>query len=99
MKCHVSGEVTGAQDTQAVKSQKRPGGRSRDIFHLFLFNIYWMVEWSVTSVMTCRSTGRFNVSMLKNILKNYEIPFTAKDRKKDLVQHLAIFVKKCSCFL
>ena len=43
--------------------------------------------------------SQFNVSMLKNILKNYEVPFTAKDRKKDLVQHLAIFVEKCSCFL
>ena len=39
-----------------------------------------------------------NVVMLKAILKNFGILFQSKDRKKDLVEHLAAFVQKCPCF-
>jgi len=36
--------------------------------------------------------------MLKAILKNFDISFISKDTKKDLVEHLAVFVQKCACF-
>ena len=42
--------------------------------------------------------SKFNVVMLKTILKNFDISFQSKDRKKDLVEHLAAFVQKCPCF-
>ena len=42
--------------------------------------------------------SKFNVVMLKAILKNFDILFKSKDRKKDLVEHLAAFVQKCPCF-
>ena len=64
------------------------------LLHPIYYDVYDLCQYRKTNKLS-----QFNVSMLKNILKNYEVPFTAKDRKKDLVQHLAIFVKKCSCFL
>ena len=41
---------------------------------------------------------KFNVVMLKTILKNFDISFQSKDRKKYLVEHLAAFVQKFPCF-
>ena len=66
------------------------------LLHPIYYDVYDLCQYRKTNKLS-----QFNVSMLKNIniLKNYEVPFTAKDRKKDLVQHLAIFVEKCSCFL
>ena len=42
--------------------------------------------------------SKFNVVMLKAILKNFDISFKSKDRKNDLVEHLSAFVQKCPCF-
>ena len=64
------------------------------LLHPIYYDVYDLCQYQKTNKLS-----QFNVSMLKNIPKNYEVPFTAKDRKKDLVQHLAIFVEKCSCFL
>ena len=41
----------------------------------------------------------FNVVMLKAILKNFDILFKSKDRKRDSGEYLAAFVQKCPpCF-
>ena len=61
------------------------------LLHPIYYDVYDLCQY--------RKTNKIVFSMLKNILKNYKVSFTAKDRKKDLVQHLAIFVEKCSCFL
>ena len=42
--------------------------------------------------------SKFNVVMLKAIMKTFDISFKSKDRKRDLVEHLAAFVQKCPCF-
>ena len=42
--------------------------------------------------------SKFNVSMLKVILKFFDVSFHSKDRKKDLVDKLSAFVQGCNCF-
>ena len=64
------------------------------LLHPIYYDVYDLCQYRKANKLS-----QFNVSLLKNILKNYEVPFTAKDRTKDLAQHLAIFVEKCSCFL
>ena len=60
------------------------------------FNVYFNRQEVVNSIVD--EIGLLH-PIYYDVLKNYEVPFTAKDRKKNLVQHLAIFVEKCSCFL
>ena len=40
----------------------------------------------------------FNVSLLKEILRFFEIPFKSRDRKKDLIEQLISFIQECQCF-
>ena len=42
---------------------------------------------------------KFNVTMLKTILLEFDVAFNSKDRKKDLMQKLSYFVQECNCFL
>ena len=37
----------------------------------------------------------FNVSLLKKILRFFEIPFKSRDRKKDLIKQLMSFIQEC----
>ena len=61
--------------------------------HPICYDVYDLCEY-------CKGSKRskFNVVMLKAILRNFDISFKSKDRKKDLVEHLAAFVQKCPCF-
>ena len=40
----------------------------------------------------------FNVSLLKEILHFFEIPFKSKNRKKDLIEQLMSFIQEFQCF-
>ena len=40
----------------------------------------------------------FKVSLLKEILHFFEIPFKSKDRKKDLIEQLMSFIQEFQCF-
>ena len=40
----------------------------------------------------------FNVSLLKEILRFFEIPLKSRDRKKDLIEQLMSFIQECQCF-
>ena len=40
----------------------------------------------------------FNVSLLKEILRFFEVPFKSRDRKKDLIEQLMSFIQECQCF-
>ena len=40
----------------------------------------------------------FNVSLLKKILRFFEIPFKSRDRKKDLIEQLMSFIQENQCF-
>ena len=40
----------------------------------------------------------FNVSLLKEILHFFEIPFKSKERKKDLIEQLMSFIQEFQCF-
>ena len=42
--------------------------------------------------------NKFNVSMLKEILRHFEIPFKSKDKKKELIEQLRLFIEECECF-
>ena len=57
------------------------------------YDVYDLCEYCKRSKLS-----KFNVVMLKAILKNFDISFKSKDRKKDLVEHLGSFVQKCPCF-
>ena len=61
--------------------------------HPICYDVYNLCEYCKGSKLS-----KFNVVMLKAILKNFDISFKSKDRKKDLVEHLAAFVQKCPCF-
>ena len=39
----------------------------------------------------------FNVAMLKTILRHFEVPFRAKDRKTDLIRLLTEVIQECNC--
>ena len=57
------------------------------------YDVYSLCEYCKGSKLS-----KFNVVMLNAILKNFDILFKSKDRKKDLVEHLAAFVQKYPCF-
>ena len=40
----------------------------------------------------------FNVAMLKTILRHFEVPFRAKDRKTDLIRLLTEVIPECNCW-
>ena len=90
--CH--GKLRGRHVGVPSEGHQHGVGDEIGLLHPIYYDVYDLCQYRKTNKLS-----QFNVSMLKNILKNYEVPFTAKDRKKDLVQHLAIFVEKCSCFL
>lgn len=61
--------------------------------HPICYDVYNLCEYCKSSKLS-----KFNVPMLKAILENFEISFKSKDRKTDLVERLAAFVKTCTCF-
>ena len=42
--------------------------------------------------------SQFNVAMLKEILRQFEIPFKSRERKRDLINKLSSFIRECTCF-
>ena len=60
--------------------------------HPVCYDVYDLCEFCKGSKLS-----KFNVVMLKAILKNFDISFKSKDRKNDLVEHLTAFVQKCLC--
>ena len=42
--------------------------------------------------------SQFNVAMLKEILRQFEIPFKSRERKRDLIDKLSSFIRECTCF-
>ena len=40
----------------------------------------------------------FNVSLLKEILRFFEVPFKSRNRKKDLIEQLMSCIQECQCF-
>ena len=59
------------------------------------------VFYDTYSLCDCLRDGHlqtFNVAMLKEILRHFEISFTSKDRKKELLAKLSSFVEGCECF-
>ena len=59
------------------------------------------VFYDTYSLCDCLCDGhlqKFNVAMLKKILRHFEISFTSKDRKKELLAKLSSFVEGCECF-
>ena len=61
--------------------------------HPICYDVYNLGEYCKGSKLS-----KFNVVTLKAILKSFDILFKSKDRKKDLVEHLAAFVQICPCF-
>lgn len=42
--------------------------------------------------------NQFNLPMLKQILRHFEVPFKSKGKKKDLIEQLLLFIQECECF-
>ena len=42
-----------------------------------------------------RERNQFNVPMLKQILRHFEIPFKSRDKKRDLIEQLMSFLPEC----
>ena len=40
---------------------------------------------------------QFNIPMLKQILRHFEIPFKSRDKKRDLIEQLMSFSQECDC--
>ena len=40
---------------------------------------------------------QFNIPMLKQILRHFEIPFKSRDKKRDLIEQLMSFLQECDC--
>ena len=40
---------------------------------------------------------QFNIPMLKQILRYFEIPFKSRDKKRDLIEKLMSFLQECDC--
>ena len=61
--------------------------------HPICYDVYDLCEYRKYNKLF-----KFSNDMLKVILKNFEIPFQARDKKKTFVEHLAVFLQKCLCF-
>ena len=44
-----------------------------------------------------KQLNQFNVAMLKQILRHFEIPFKSRDRKEKLIEQLTSFIEECTC--
>lgn len=42
--------------------------------------------------------NQFNLPMLKEILRHFEVPFKSKGKKKELIEKLMLFIQECECF-
>ena len=40
----------------------------------------------------------FNISLLKEILRFFEVLFKSRDRRKDPIEQLMSFIQECQCF-
>ena len=59
------------------------------------------VFYDTYSLCDCLRDGhlqKFNKAILKGILLHLEVPFASRDRKKELVAKLSLFVKGSDCF-
>ena len=59
------------------------------------------LSYDVFNLCECARDNKlslFNVSLLKEILRFFEIPLKSRDRKKDLIEQLMSFIQECQCF-
>jgi len=61
--------------------------------HPVIYDIFCLCDYVKENKL-----AKFNVSMLKEILKFFDVSFHSRDRKKDLSDKLSTFVKTCECF-
>ena len=65
-----------------------------------VFVIVMQIKLVVVVVVVVNKEGKlqaFNVAMLKTILRHFEVPFRAKDRKADLIRLLTEVIQECNC--
>ena len=86
-------DILGEQEEKSRQLLKNSIIEKIGLRHPICYNVYDLCEYCKGSKLS-----KFNVVMLKAILKNFDISFKSKDRKKDLVEHLAAFVQICPCF-
>ena len=68
--------------------------------HPLSYDAFNLCECARDKSGSCSSlkASLFNVSLLKEILRFFEIPFKSRDRKKDLIEQLMSFIQECQCF-
>lgn len=60
--------------------------------HPIMYDIYDLCEYSRQGILKT-----FNVKMLQTICKHFELPFTRKSLKADLIENITAMVAECSC--
>ena len=61
----------------------------------------WTIVYDTYDLCAYHKEGKlqaFNVAMLKTILRHFEVPFRAKDRKTDLIRLLTEVIQECNCW-
>ena len=61
--------------------------------HSLSYDVFNLCEYARDNKLSL-----FNVSLLKEILRFFEIPFKSRDRKKDLIEQLMSFIQECQCY-
>ena len=60
--------------------------------HPIVYDVYDLCKYYEDNLLSS-----FNVSMLRDICRHYDIPFKSRDLKKVLVEKVASMIKECSC--
>ena len=60
--------------------------------HPIMYDIYDICDYSRQDIL-----NKFNVKMLKAICKHFELSFTSKSLKVDLIDKIKAMVAECSC--
>ena len=95
---HANEEISLEYALEEEKEQERNNflnaiNEDLNLQHPVMYDIFCLCDHVKESKL-----ARFNVSMLKEILKLFDVSFHSRDRKKDLSDKLSTFVKTCECF-
>lgn len=60
--------------------------------HPIMYDVYDLCEYGRQGILK-----KFNVKMLQNICKHFDLPFTRKSLKADLMENIKGMIAECSC--
>lgn len=63
-----------------------------NVIHPIIYDVYNLCE-----MHTKKTIQTFKVLMLKEICRHFELKFTSKDRKDDLINIISKMIENCTC--